>query len=350
MNVLLEIGHPAHAHFFRPVIHKLESGGGKVVVVTRNKEITDRLLAEMGIHYTSLSTPADGKAAMLVELFRRWFAIWRILGRENIDVAASISGISTAVPARLRGIPNITITDTEDARLTNAVAFPFSDFILTPDFFLRDLGGRHIRYFGLHESAYLKAFDFNGLDSRLAELGLALNSYFIIRLIAYDAAHDWRLTQATEEEILAIVHDLEKHCAVYVCSQRRLPPALSQYNLKTPITRIHDVLAGARGFIGESPTMAVEAGLLGAPSFLVSGRSPHLGNMIELEKRGLLRNLACFSDARSELSGIADWNKLREQWKARAREFLNGTIDVPDYIVESLKRAAEGKRPSNAPG
>jgi predicted glycosyltransferase len=344
MNILIEIGHPAHVHFFKGVVRRLELAGDKVVLVTRNKEITDRLLDDMGFAYTSLSTPATGKARMLGELLLRWLAIWRLLGREKIEVACSISGISTALPACLRRVPNLTVTDTEDARLSNLLAFPFSSYILTPDFFLHDLGAKQVRHDSLHELAYLRDFLFEGLDQRLAELGLE-RPYSFIRLIGFDAAHDWSITAESEEEVQRAVESLEKLGTVYIHSQRPLPPSLAGRELHTPITRVHDVLAGASLFMGESPTMAVEAGLLGTPAFLVSPRAAHLGNMVHLERLGLLKNFDDWTSACEHMRSIDDPAAYRGQWRQRAQDFRAKTIDINQFMVEAIQGVSQGRRP-----
>jgi len=336
MNLLIEIGHPAHVHFFYPIIRRLQADGDKVVVVTRNKEITDNLLVDMGIPFRSLTTSTHSRLKMLAELLERWYKIWKIIGKEKIDVIVSISGISTAVPARLRGRPNITITDTEDATLSNRIAFPFTDAILTPEFFLKDFGVKHRRYFGLHELAYLKGFNHLGLEKRLLELGLQ-QPYSILRLIAYDAAHDWALALPNEEDILQVVRFLEQFGKVYITSQKKLHGHLKDYELQAPITSIHDVLAGAEFFVGESPTMAVEAGLLGTPALLVSARSPGLGNMVELGKRELLVNLESWSLACKYLNSIGDHGRFRKEWRHRATNFVEATVDVADYVYSEIR-------------
>lgn len=338
MNVLIEIGHPAHVHFFNGIIEELKNKGDHVVVVTRNKEITNRLLDRMGITYRSLSSPATG-VGLAIELARRWWAIWRIMGSERINVAVSISGISTALPAYMRGIPNLTITDTEDASLSNRIAFPFSSAILTPEFFLNDLGPNQIRYAGLHELAYLKNYRFDGLSGRLKSMGLD-HPYSIIRLIANDALHDRGLKACSGDQLSQLISLLEPQGRVYITSQAAIPSGFESYQLNIPIEHIHDVLAGARCFVGESPTMAVEAGLLGTPSFLITERAPFLGNMVNLEKLGLLRNYLRWKDAVGVLCAISDFGALRQEWAQRASDFRRQSVDVPELVVGLIESLA----------
>jgi len=335
MNVLIEIGHPAHVHFFRTFIERLKGSGDRAILVTRDKEITNKLMTALGMDFVCLSKPASTKAGMLIELVRRWYAIWRLIGREAIDVVVSVSGISTALPARLRGVPNLNITDTEDAAVSNFLSFPFSNRILTPHFFLKDLGPRHHRYCGLQELAYLKNFNREGLKERLATFGMP-PTYSIIRLIAYDAAHDWMLARSTENDILAAVEKLSPLGAVYITSQVPLSRRLAGHALRIPIANIHDVLAGASFFVGESPTMAVEAGILGTPSLLVSARWPELGNMVGLEAKGLLLNALNWTQCLERLATVLGDTGLHQQWRERASAFRRESVDVGCLVLENV--------------
>lgn len=342
VNILIEIGHPAHVHCFKDVIEALIASGNHVVLVTRNKEITNRLLDILGLPYQCLTSPARSKAGMCLELIYRWWKIWRIIGYEHIDASVSISGISTALPSWLRGIPNLILTDTEDATLSNKLAFPFANHILTPDFFLHDLGHRHIRYKGLHELAYLNNRDLTDRQARLTSLGLN-RPYSIIRLIAYDAAHDWYLSHSSEAEICKMVKLLEQHGDVFITSQKTIPDSIKHLELRFPIECIHDVLAGARFFVGESPTMAVEAGLLGTPSVLISSRSPYLGNMIHLESMGLLANVQGWDQACILLQTWARKSGFREEWAIRACKFREEATDLTSLVTDVLKRLVLGQ-------
>ena len=55
LNILVELGHPAHVHFFRHPIQIWREQGHQVLLVTRDKEITHALLDELGLEYRALS-------------------------------------------------------------------------------------------------------------------------------------------------------------------------------------------------------------------------------------------------------------------------------------------------------
>ncbi len=334
MKILIEIGHPAHVHFFNRAIARLRGQGHAVTVVTRNKEITDSLLTRMGIAFTSLSSPATGWLGRIFELLSRWMKIAGLILREEVDVVASISGISTSFPAWIMRTRNLLFTDTEDAVLTNRIAFCFADRIYTPEFYLNDAGKKQIRYSGIHELAYLQDFDFNRAKEERHRLGLP-ERYSIIRVVKLDALHDEDVSGVTEESLDRLCDLLSKYGEVFIHSAIPLSARFEKRLLKTPIESMHAVMAGAFVFLGESPTMAVESSLLGRPAFLISSRVNRLGNMIGLKKLGLLN---CYLDWNTFLTNAdSEIEKaLSRDSEKIARSYREKSVDVSRYIVDAI--------------
>jgi predicted glycosyltransferase len=332
MNLLFEIGHPAHVHFFSRTIRRLQREGHDVSVVTRNKDITNSLLDGMGIPYECLSAPARGKVRMLRELAGRWAKTLGLIRRKKIDRAISISGITTSLPARVAGIGNVVFTDTEDAKISNKIAFPFADVICTPQFFLGDLGKKHHRYPGLHELAYLQHFDLEKAKETRRALGLP-DRYVILRAVRNDALHDADIRGLSETDMRQLIDVFSHVGQVFLTCEGGAPASLKGYELKTPIEHIHAVLAGAEWFVGESPTMAVESSLLGTPAFLISQRASRLGNMINLEKEyHLLRNFSSWNEFRAFLKDHPDLGETKSAWGERARQYRQSQPDMDEYI------------------
>lgn len=336
MNVLFEIGHPAHVHFFGWPIRRLIELGHSCFIVTRNKEITNSLLDRMKIPYECLSKPNSGKIGLLLELVLRWWRIFRVIRIKKIDLVVSISGISTSLPSTLCGVRNLNFTDTEDAKISNWIAFPFSDRILTPQFFLRSLGPKHRRYNGLHELAYLQRDEAHRRSETRTRLGLP-EKYSIIRTVAHDAVHDWSLRGISGVDLENLIQRLECIGSVFVTSQAPLSEQFKRYRLETPIEDIHAVLEGAQIFIGESPTMAVESSLLGTPAFLISERIASLGNMVCLERDfGLLRNFSNWKALHDQFPPVDEIEKLKIAWIDRAQKFRKKMPDMADFILNTI--------------
>ena len=67
MNVLIDIGHPAHVHMFRCFAHEMIGRGHQVLFTIRDKEFEKKLLDAEGLPYVNLGRKKTGK------LSRLWF-------------------------------------------------------------------------------------------------------------------------------------------------------------------------------------------------------------------------------------------------------------------------------------
>ena len=285
MHILVDILHPKQAHFFRPLIAHWQGRGDRVTIFTRDKDITHQLLDEFGFKYTCLSRQRRG-IGLGLELLQRLARTWSIMRRDRPDIAISMVGMNTALPARLLGIPNIAITDTETARLQNGIGLPFADRILTPEWFTRDLGPRQHRYHSFHEWSYLDPEVFTPDPSVIEQAGIdPQRPYAVVRFVAWGAAHDWGEQGFSADQRIALVKGLARHMQVVVTSESSPLPELRPYLASIPVEQMHHLLAFARLVVGESPTMAAEANLLGVSAVLASSWAGECGNMQVLEQR-----------------------------------------------------------------
>lgn len=52
MRILVDIGHPAHVHFFKNFSREIKRRGHKFIATARDKDVALHLLKECGIEYT----------------------------------------------------------------------------------------------------------------------------------------------------------------------------------------------------------------------------------------------------------------------------------------------------------
>ncbi|MFH1943958.1 MAG: DUF354 domain-containing protein, partial [bacterium] len=91
MNILFDIGHPAHVHLFRHFIQYLKEQGHTIVVASRDKDITVQLLDAYGIDHVCLSRMKKGAPAMLLELLKRDASVFNLHRRHGFDLAFGTS-------------------------------------------------------------------------------------------------------------------------------------------------------------------------------------------------------------------------------------------------------------------
>lgn len=291
LRILFDIAHPAHVHFYRHLIGRLEAEGHHTTVIAREKEVACDLLDCFGIPYRSVGQPAAGRLPQAVELARRVAALVREGRRFGADavLTRNPSGVQAARILRVPGI-----FDTDDGPAVGVhwkASSPFADVITTPDC-LPYLGPKQRVYRGYKALAYLHPDHFTPDPAVRAELGVEPDEpYFILRLVALNASHDRQITGLSPAHRDRIIQALGSRGRVFLSMEGGLPPGLDELRLPLPPHRLHDALAFAHLSVGDSQTMTAEAALVGTPSLYLSafhGRVPYL---IDLEARyGLLES------------------------------------------------------------
>lgn len=334
MEVCISIQHPAHVHFFKHAVRELRERGHGVHVYALDTDVTVELLAAAGIEHTVLSTRTHGGSVPLSQLSYECRLLWAAR-RHDPDVVTAIGGVAASHVATLLGARSVVFTDTEHATLSNRLAFPFADTICTPVCYRDDAGAKQYTYRGTHELAYLHPDRFSPSRDALADLGVDPDEpYVVLRLIRWDAMHNAGGEGFADPA--AVVERLEATGArVYVTSEQELPEALESHRLNVPPHMMHDVLAFADAFVGESGTMTAESAVLGTPA--VYAHENDTGLTDELARYGLVfpfhgpdRHEAAVERA-VELLGGDDCD-----WTARRRRFLDDHRDTTEVIVERV--------------
>lgn len=78
---------------------------------------------------------------------------------------------------------------------------------------------------------------------------------------------------------------LKPHGTIYITSERPLEPQFEQYRIRINPLDMHHVMAVASLYIGDSQTMAAEAGVLGVPFVQFNDFVGRIGYLRELEDK-----------------------------------------------------------------
>jgi predicted glycosyltransferase len=339
MNILFDIGHPAHVHFFRNPIRLLQQKGHKITVTSRVKEFSVELLEEFNITHFPLSRSGNGGLFSLgVELIQRDFALFKIAKKEKIEIMAAIGGVNIAHVSRITGIPSLVFYDTENATLQNLITYPFASLVIVPRCYSAWLPkNRHLRYNGYHELSYLHPNYFKPDKNIAIENGLAeTGNTFFIRLVSWKASHDIGEHGWSHNLLAQVVKKLSALGKVIISSESPLTGSLSEYAYQGKLSEVHHVLAHCRAFIGESATMASECAVLGVPAIYVAetGR----GYTDEQETRyGLTRNIREIKWSNIDLAIDKFLEIPRCDWNSARLNLLNDTIDVAKFVANQIE-------------
>jgi predicted glycosyltransferase len=339
MRILVDIGHPAHVHFYKHVIWTLEKRGHEVQITARDKDVTLALLNHYGFKYRVLSAIGSGFSGMAAEFILREWALIRLMRRWQPDVVTEIGGLFIAFISKLLDIKSIAFTDTETVLLDRILTYPFIGKILTPDCFKNNLRRAHIRYQGYHELAYLHPNVYRPDPSVLEELGLAANEpYIVLRFVSWQASHDVGQKGLSIENRQRVVQQLSRYGKVFITSESPLPEAFEPYRIGLPPHRMHDVLYYARLYLGEGATMATEAAILGTPALFISSLAPHLGNFQQLaDPYQLVFSYINPEQALEKSMKLLAQPDIKALWRRRRDKMISQKIDVCQMVVDLIE-------------
>lgn len=348
MKIVVNIGHPAHVHLFKNFVWQMERKGHEVLIVATKKDVALQLLDAYGFSYVCISSSGKSLAKKMLNLPLMDFRMYRAVRGFRPDIFIGVGSIRAAHVSRLMRKPCIVFDDTEVSSIQHMLYGPFTDAILTPACFKKDMGRKQVRYNGYHELAYLHPNYFQPDPSVLGDLGMREGDKFVVvRLVSYGATHD--VGQHGFGDPREIVRALESYGRVIVTSERKLEPGLERCRWALSPERLHSLLYYASLYIGEGGTVATEAALLGTPAVRVSSRALHsdaMGNFEELETRyGLLYSFGNAQGALRKAREILEQKDAKELWRVKRQVLLNEKVDVTGLMIRLVEEYDEGFDP-----
>lgn len=333
MKVLIDIGHPAHVHFYKNIAWTMQKNGHEVLVTAREKDVTVDLLDSYGFNYEVLSRMGNGKGNLMKEWAGRDMKLLKVAHKFDPDVLTGILNPCVAHVAWLMHKKSLIFTDTEHAKLANRATLPFADMVFTPTSYATDIGKKQIRYNGYHELAYLHPAHFRPDPDFLSSLDLGGNERIIVlRFVSWGASHDAGQHGVTNK--LEMVRELEKYGKVFITSEQKLEPELEQYRIHLRPEKLHDLLYYSSLYVGDGGTTAVESAILGTPSIYVSSLVGTMGNFTELEEKyGLMYSFNDSGQALRKAVEILNNKHAKQEWNKKKDDLIRDKIDVTGFVV-----------------
>jgi predicted glycosyltransferase len=290
MRLLFDISHPVQVHLFRPVIEACRAAGHEVRVIARDKDVTLPLLRHFGIEAEVLAPTGRGLFGFVRELVVREARMASRARRFRPDLIVGTSAHAARV-ARVSGARSVVMSD-DDADAVPVfrwLAYPLATVIVTPSCLRHeDHGRRHRVYDGYQQLFYLHPNRFRPDPSVRRDLGLADGERFgLLRLSALAAHHDRGVRGLSGDAVQGVRDRVAGRFRLFVSSEKPLPESLEPLRVRVPPHRLHDVLAAAAFFVGDSQSMTAESAVLGVPAFRLNDFVGRISYLRELEEYGL---------------------------------------------------------------
>lgn len=336
MNILIDIGHPAHVHLFRNFASEMENKGNSVLFTAREKEFEIQLLEAYKLKYFSLGKKYTRIISKIFGIFGFVFRILKISKTFKPDIFLSHGSMYAAIASKIINKPHISFEDTGNMEQIS-IYKPFTDVILTPDAYKTDHGKIQIKYPGYHELAYLHPKRFTPNTQIFDQLNIKENEkYVLLRFVKWEASHDIGHPGITEKNKKEIVKQLSKFAHVFISSEKELPLELQPYKLPIKAEEIHDVIANASLVYGESATMVSEAAVLGVPGIYLDNKGRFYTDEQE-ERYNLVYNysesLADQEKSIEKALEIINNDDFPNQCAKKRKILLKETIDVTAFLI-----------------
>jgi predicted glycosyltransferase len=361
MTYLFHLGHPAHFHLFKHTIIHLKSNGHKVDILIKKKDVLETLLINSNLDYINILPDGrrDSKLGIAIGQLKQDFKLLThcISNRPDILIGTSVA-ISHV--GKILGIPSINVNedDAEVVPLYAKLAYPWATCILAPSSCsVGKWTSKKISYSSYHELAYLHP---NRFTPRLSVVGKYLEdncNYFVIRFASLKAHHDEGVKGIDFKLAEQIIEILQPHGRVLITSEVSLPVNLEPYRMNINPLDMHDILAFSKMYIGDSQTMAAEAGVLGVPFIRFNDFVGKISYLNDLENNFKLGFGVLSSRPDLLLQKIREllaMDNYMDLFASRRKDFLKDKIDASTFFIwfienfpKSLERSVYKKEFDN---
>ncbi len=340
MKVLIYLNHPAHFHLFRNVFKGLKKNGISFLVVSKKKDILDELLMASDTPYINVLAKGrkSSKWSMITSIVRRGFRLFRIIKDYKPDLIIG-TAFELAHLGKILSVPFVCVIEDDAAvvKLWSTYSYPWASYIMSPH--VCDNGkwnDKSLKYNGYHELAYLHPDHFTA-DPTIVENYFSVEKpYAILRFVQLTAQHDKGITGINKDICSKLISILKPHMDIYITSERELESEFEPYRLQINPLDVHHVMAFAEIYIGDSQTMAAEAGVLGTPFVRFNDFVGRIGYLRELEEKyelGYGIKTENESELYSTVERLISSKDLSGVFQERRRRMLSEKVNVADMLV-----------------
>lgn len=354
MNILIQLSHPAHFHLYKNVAKNLMDDGHKVFILIKTKDILEDLLKQSGLPYFNILKEAHRKSKLgiLWDMIVRDWRMWRFVKKNKIDLLTG----STVEVAQVGWLTrkyrvNTGEDDMNVVPLFPKMAGPFMGTILSPRVCNNySLEPYSVKYESYHELAYLHPNHFVA-DKKVVEKYFPIDApYFIMRFSSLNAYHDSGIRGINTEIAQRLIDILKPYGRIYITSERELEPQFEPYRIPIKTLDMHHVMAFSTLYIGDSQTMAAEAGVLGVPFVRYNDFVGRIGYLNELEDEFHLGFGIKASDKGSAekmykvVEDLLATPNLKEEWQERRQRMLSEKIDYAQFLTWLIENYPESEK------
>jgi predicted glycosyltransferase len=278
------MGHPAHFHLFKNLIHSLPEKD--VLVVISNKDILKNLLDENKIKYHLLAEYGNKQSSFskLLKLVRTTWNLLRITIKYKPDILIGcLSQIAWVGSLTRKKTLFFAEDDFAYTSIQCRITYPFVTNVLTAEEVnVGPFAKKQIKYPSYHKLAYLHPEVFQKVSSNLKKYNIS-TPFFIVRMVNLSAHHDSNIEGITDVMLDEIIQKLSISGRVILSSEKRMNSSFDKHLLPIDLSDMHQLMSQANGIISDSQSMTVEACMLGIPNIRINSFKGKISVLNNLE-------------------------------------------------------------------
>ena len=348
------LGHPAHFHLFKNTAEDLRENGYHVRYLIKRKDVLESLVISSGVDYQIVrqkERKTTSKAGLALSLLSMDWNVTKCLIKNKTDL---LIGTYTPLISRWTGVPTIVCNEDDAAVVPNFVrlSYPFASDILVPT--TCDCGkweGKAIKVKTYQELAYLHPDNFTPCRE-IAEKYVSTDTpFFIIRFAKLSAHHDSGIKGISSALAERIIGFMAPHGRVYITSERPLEPQFEPYRIHIDPIDMHHVMAFCSLYVGDSQTMAAEAGVLGVPFIRFNDFVGRIGYLRELEETYRLGYGFKTHEQEELLHTLEDLLSMKDRtdvFQCRRQRMLSDKLDYRVFLTKFISGYPESKSAAKA--
>lgn len=340
MKILFHLGHPAHFQLFKNVITTLKEHGHTCYILIKKKDILEDLLQHSGLEYVNILPQGNPKSKIgfIIGMIKRDWRMFKFCLKHKPDLLVGTS-IEIGHIGTLLNIPSINVEEDDAAviPLHAHFGYRFSTVVFTP--IICNNGKwekKSIKYNGYHELSYLHPNVFTPSKEIVRKYFNPDKPYFLMRFVSLTAHHDAGIKGINTTIAKRIIELLEPYGAIYITSERPLEEAFEKYRLAINPLDIHHVMSFSNMLIGDSQTMAAEAGILGIPYIRFNDFVGKISYLEEIENTYLLGKGIPPTQINALFEAVKEYledTNIKEKQAKRKKKMLSEKIDVARFMV-----------------
>lgn len=336
MKLIIDICHPAHVNFFRPVIYLLKKNEYqiKITVLDRGKlpAIANNVFPGFDLQITNKHRGTIWSILFEANVLK-FFKLFWICYKFKPDIGISAGSFVLGTVLKILGIPNIQFDD-DPERNANLFLERITATKLYFPVFYANISRKVGKYNALKEWSYLSTRHFIPDPNIPQQLGLKHKGYIFIREVSVGTLN--YLGQG--KSLIASISSLFPQQIKVILSLED-KSTISNYPvewilLREPVMDIHSLMYFSKVIISSGDSMAREGAILGVPS-IYCGIREMAANRIMIEKGMLIKN-SNITELPQIVRNVIDGKVSFEDQVSFREKITNEWEDVPTFILNSI--------------